>query len=231
MSQVENGSTNRGLIHPRTNPPQPNAFLETKNAAETKGTEVLILKNLGFVFTSLLQIQRDDSISMNRNMVLKKSALHVSSWLVESKRCWFPSVMKRFWSGWTRPAHRSKGALALGMEWLEREKVGVNAHKSKLYGADLIPVRKDRYTIAWRTEQTRSCKLYVLLTQRACSMREEKRDRNGWPQHQQRMHASTIRSVGQRRKTLIQRNYSHSYSWNVGKEAASGSVHEQGPKC
>lgn len=36
--------------------------------------------------------------------------------------------------------------------------------------------RKDRYTRAWRTEWTQqSCRLYVLLTQRACSMREEKK--------------------------------------------------------
>lgn len=33
---------------------------------------------------------------------------------------------------------------------------------------------------------------------------------------------------GRRRKTVIQRNYSHSYSWNVRKEAASGGCAREG---
>lgn len=37
-----------------------------------------------------------------------------------------------------------------------------------------------RCTIAWRTERTeQSRRLYVLLTQRACSMREEKKGGKG----------------------------------------------------
>lgn len=51
--------------------PSTKCILRTKGASETKRTQVIILKGLDLVFTFLasMQVQADDSISMNKNMV------------------------------------------------------------------------------------------------------------------------------------------------------------------
>lgn len=119
MSHVENRCTDGGQIYPRANPLNQMHSLNRRciwNQTDWSSHFKKPGPCLHIPFIVAGPSWWFHEYGQKCGLKKKKSALNVNSWLAESKHCWLLSIHVE--AVGTYPAHRSKGALALGMEWL-----------------------------------------------------------------------------------------------------------------